>query len=801
MQSAPANEPQAELEESPSKKAALESPWTRRFRAKAGRGAEDWTIGMALGSPSQSPLFPREEVGHPAAVGQESEIAPVDRKDDERTGKIKNKRWKKFGALFKARQRPSEQAPRDATPFYQLKADHTIRHDETEDSVPPPPPPKDGIHVKSRSPEPPTDKSGMGCDETAIISSQDSALGNVALPADSGEHAESSKQLTLNVDIPNLQMERYSVMFGNVLDGQQKSLAARRSSKALNKLIIYPERTDSFYIPLEAKKKADPNLLAANNSTTTLLAPPRRATSPNPAKSPGFSLFPSAAPRPIVVTGRMPFQKRTPLQRSSTAPSRLSPMHETFNPDNSQPLKSHPPKRRDSFSSPVETSASTTRGPTWSTDGSVHSPMSSVSSVHDDDILFDLKKLSVVTESRESQYEMIKPDVEAVELYRTKSQMKKLGKSRLSTSEVGPAPTHPPPQPPTTIADEGGAKSTPAETPATPTGLGISELQTSQPEADTEAESEAEDYVTPCEEFATSPSVKSVKSRKKVHLPKVKSIDSTALEEDKADAVETTPDLVAAAVLGTLDYMETQSEIRAASPMFDRPEDWPATPTEKSTKLLIIPKNLPISKYSMRALTPSPISSKAPELKPTSSSPRRVVTEPEAARDASFAVRLARAKAAERAKSTSSDCTSFSESSLKVTVVPPKSSSNASDSTSDVTVLPNSPTSTKSTIASIAPSVTETPAPPQIAIARQVSLSRKTSKKLHIAPPVRRIDGIRVEAGEKMVNSQEMKPTIVEAAKKHKPGKSLALIIENAGPPSTKDAPPVPKIPDEQKAS
>ena len=799
MQSTPANEPKPEVAESPTKKAALVSPWTRRFRAKAGGGAEDWTIGMALGSPSQSPLVPRENIRRPPAAFAESEVAPAERNFDEQAGKVKNKRWKKLGALFKARPRPSDQTPRDATPFYQFKADHAIRDDETDDSAPPPPPPKDDVHVKSRSPEPPVDKPGIGCGRKGIFSSQVPAPGNSVRPSDSGGQAENSKDLTLNVEFPNLQLERYSVMFGNVLDGPQKTLAARRSSKALDKLKIYPERTDSLYIPLEAKE-ADPNLLAAHHNTTPLLAPPRRATSPNPVKSPNFSLFPTAAPRPIVVTGRMPFQRRTPLHRSSTAPPRLSPMHESFTPDGSQPVKSNPPKRRDSFSSPVETSASTTRGPTWSTDGSVHSPMSSVSSMHDDDILFDLKKLSVVTESRESQYEMIKPDVETVELYRTKSSMKKLGKSPLAVNEVGPAPSHSPPPPPRETEEEGSVSKS-DENATTPKGLGISTLEASQTKAETEVGSEAEDFVTPCEEFVTPPSVKAVKQHKKVHLPKVKSVDSTALKEDNAEVAGTTPEIVAAAVLGTLDYMETQSEIRAASPMFDRPDDWPATPTEKSSKLLVIPKKLPISKYSKRAPSPLPITSTPPEFQPLSP-PRRVVTEPAAAREASVAVRLARAKAAELVKSTSPESLSLSESSLKVTIVPPKSSSNASDSTSDTTVLPNSPTSTKSTVASVAPSVIEPVAPPQIAVARQVSLSRKTSKKLHIPPPAAwRMESIRVEAGEKMVNSQEMKPTIVDAARKHKPGKSLALVIENAELPKTKDVPPIPQITNEQRAS
>ncbi|KAF3480917.1 uncharacterized protein GIQ15_06264 [Arthroderma uncinatum] len=73
----------------------------------------------------------------------------------------------------------------------------------------------------------------------------------------------------LSVDIPNIEMERYSVMFGGLIDNTTPSLLARRS-RALNKLKI-PDREDD----------------------DRPLPPPRRATSPGPGKSPVFSLFPS----------------------------------------------------------------------------------------------------------------------------------------------------------------------------------------------------------------------------------------------------------------------------------------------------------------------------------------------------------------------------------------------------------------------------------------------------------------------------------------------------------------------------
>ncbi|KAF2501507.1 hypothetical protein BU16DRAFT_534168 [Lophium mytilinum] len=123
----------------------------------------------------------------------------------------------------------------------------------------------------------------------------------------------------LDVDIPNVEMERYSVMFGSLLRPDRSS-----------SLLVRRQADPGKLKPLtELSKKKD--YIDGNNG---LLKPTRRATSPSPAKSPTFSLslFPPAAskrdqnpPSPRVTSLHRP----RPLARSNTAPS-ISPSRQTF---------------------------------------------------------------------------------------------------------------------------------------------------------------------------------------------------------------------------------------------------------------------------------------------------------------------------------------------------------------------------------------------------------------------------------------------------------------------------------------
>ncbi|KAG7287950.1 hypothetical protein NEMBOFW57_007469 [Staphylotrichum longicolle] len=123
----------------------------------------------------------------------------------------------------------------------------------------------------------------------------------------------------LSVDIPDIRLERYSVMFSGVLNpnGTKSSLLERRQA-TLEKLKTISDRVEN-----EDKAR------------------PRRATSPQPMKSPAFSLFPHtptrhsgmlAASGPGMSSTTSLALPRT-LTRSNTSPAFLpSPSRASFEP-------------------------------------------------------------------------------------------------------------------------------------------------------------------------------------------------------------------------------------------------------------------------------------------------------------------------------------------------------------------------------------------------------------------------------------------------------------------------------------
>ncbi|ORX99541.1 hypothetical protein BCR34DRAFT_592857 [Clohesyomyces aquaticus] len=123
----------------------------------------------------------------------------------------------------------------------------------------------------------------------------------------------------LDVDIPRIEMERYSVMFGSLL---------QPSSRSSNLLVRRQGNSEKLKPLNELSVKKD------QEATNGSLKPQRRATSPSIPKSPGvsFSLFPQPtesrdgrAPSPRVVSLHRP----RPLQRSKTAPA-SSPNRQNF---------------------------------------------------------------------------------------------------------------------------------------------------------------------------------------------------------------------------------------------------------------------------------------------------------------------------------------------------------------------------------------------------------------------------------------------------------------------------------------
>ncbi|KAJ5040376.1 uncharacterized protein L3040_006032 [Drepanopeziza brunnea f. sp. 'multigermtubi'] len=287
-------------------------------------------IGMALGSPP-----------HPLPTAWQH-VPPMDRYTDSPdhndedfiqpapTSKQKKSTWKKLGGFFGGKKHDAQ-----PTAFYQVQpvtittSSHGLNFSE-------PPltsekPPKSRILGRSVSNARRTKhKPHMSRTNTLPVLFDLESEGRGAHTGTSditlneslaASHIPKSSQKgagLLDIDIPSVSMERYSIMFGDVLQlqhhqTQQSSLLTRRAA-TLDKLKPVDEKLASE----EREPEANSNLLK-----------PRRATSPGPQRSPGFSLFPSPTPR---TRDPSPPQSRT-LQRSHTSPTALSPSRASFAAD------------------------------------------------------------------------------------------------------------------------------------------------------------------------------------------------------------------------------------------------------------------------------------------------------------------------------------------------------------------------------------------------------------------------------------------------------------------------------------
>ncbi|KAL2023086.1 hypothetical protein VTK56DRAFT_3996 [Thermocarpiscus australiensis] len=136
----------------------------------------------------------------------------------------------------------------------------------------------------------------------------------------------------LNVEIPDIRLERYSVMFSGVLNqGGTKSSLLERRQATLEKLKTTSDRMD------EEERKGRPRY--------------RRATSPQPTKSPAFALFPQTPNRQ---SGMMEAARSSSasllrpqgLTRSNTSPAHLpSPVRPSFEREPQQASPEHSVRR------------------------------------------------------------------------------------------------------------------------------------------------------------------------------------------------------------------------------------------------------------------------------------------------------------------------------------------------------------------------------------------------------------------------------------------------------------------------
>ncbi|KAI8946909.1 hypothetical protein F4801DRAFT_582938 [Xylaria longipes] len=135
----------------------------------------------------------------------------------------------------------------------------------------------------------------------------DTNFGRIPIALDTGVESSPAAQPLLNVEIPDVRLERYSVMFNSVLNSNPSLLSRRQAN--VQKL----KNVEDVVERVEEQRE---------HGVT------RRATSPPPAtRSSGLALFPTSRPGQNL----MP-QKLSPRLRSNTSPALLpSPSRATFN--------------------------------------------------------------------------------------------------------------------------------------------------------------------------------------------------------------------------------------------------------------------------------------------------------------------------------------------------------------------------------------------------------------------------------------------------------------------------------------
>ncbi|EGS21413.1 uncharacterized protein CTHT_0032710 [Thermochaetoides thermophila DSM 1495] len=140
--------------------------------------------------------------------------------------------------------------------------------------------------------------------------------------------------LFLDVEIPDVRLERYSVMFSGVLNRDKSSQESQQQSQQQEQQ-QQPSLLERRQIALEKLKRIETRIVMEEEMKARMRE--RRATSPQPMKSPAFVLFPpspTAKGNTDSMGGSMPGGLAPPpqkgLKRSNTSPALLSPSRANF---------------------------------------------------------------------------------------------------------------------------------------------------------------------------------------------------------------------------------------------------------------------------------------------------------------------------------------------------------------------------------------------------------------------------------------------------------------------------------------
>ncbi|OJK01264.1 hypothetical protein ASPACDRAFT_77071 [Aspergillus aculeatus ATCC 16872] len=270
----------------------------------------DGLIGVALGSPRM--------VEVPMAMSQEQQFERPPETPVRPSLQRKPSKWKKIGGLFKAKSALSAPVPNQ--PFYRVQpttewpmpasaVSINRRQPMLEESPKLDEKPKPGDnHEKKADPRPDDQPSPIEAwpsldleptPEPTALKHEQSETTAIDEPSQTN-NASSSFMPLLQIDLPDIQLERYSVMFGGVLQKNRPSSLNRRS-KTLND-------ADTE----EAKRPSPPS--------PEMVPPRRRATSPTRSRSnsPNFTLFPATQ-----------VSKASKVLGSQNIPRGPSPLHKT----------------------------------------------------------------------------------------------------------------------------------------------------------------------------------------------------------------------------------------------------------------------------------------------------------------------------------------------------------------------------------------------------------------------------------------------------------------------------------------
>lgn len=364
---------------------------------------EGGMIGVAFGSPT-----------HPPATffGTLNDLAPPSTYEEslfeqtEPMYQIKGttSKWKKLGSLFKGGKATAEKDDTFEVPFYKVRIEDDS---EPKIEIRGRRPTNEAVELSARrSPTPPPkDTHRRSIDARLAKARLEVARLEEAIAVATKKSAKYEEEVTkdplrpkLDLLIPDIKMDRYSVMFAGLKEIPPHSKLLARRSKKLDRLKP---------VSMENMKQLEEMPTPDTSTLSPRLVLPRRATSPLATKTTGgFSLFPAAALTPNHLT-RQTLATPSPqpqLKRSATSPARLSPRADMFGANKSKTLDAPRVGSGNTLISPGDTTASTDQGAPWSAEAPL-SPASTVTTI-DEDIL-----LSPARIDKSNEHEQRYPDV------------------------------------------------------------------------------------------------------------------------------------------------------------------------------------------------------------------------------------------------------------------------------------------------------------------------------------------------------------------------------------------------------